>query len=217
MISRFIALKLGFLLSLNFFAYDTPLSDEAIREAYFLGQHHDESLLRFLDRYSRYFPIPKTGPHISSITLLTPYAAFAESSSHHIGAYSAQQALLDYRAHPEIVKVTVEIHLTNSYGQFLSPTEASSSSANLTLRPHDFWKDFEVQVSAGNRVLAPATFHGQPISYCGPGSQAPCSLTGANLELEFPARSFSSDSITVKVIPPEGAPVSANFQTSRLR
>ena len=213
MISRFIALKLGFLLSLNFFAYDTPLSDEAIREAYFLGQRHDQTLLHFLDHYSRYFPIPKTGPHISSITLLTPYAAFAESSHNHIGAYSAQQALLDYRAHPEIIKITVEIHLTTSYGQFLSHTESPSSTA-LTPRPHDFWKEFEVQVSAGNRVLAPATFHGQPISICG---KVGCSLTGAELELEFPANSFSSDSVTVKVIPPVGSAVSADFQSSRLR
>jgi hypothetical protein len=216
MISRLIAFNFALLLSFNFFAYDTPLSDEAIREAYFLGQRHDQTLRRFLDHYSRYFPIPKTGPHISSITLLTPYAAFAESSNSHIGAYSAQQALLDYRARPEIAKIIVEIHLTVSYGQFLSRSEAPASS-DLTPRPHDFWKDFEVQVSAGNRVLAPATFHGYPTSICGRGSQGDCSLTGAKLELEFPAGSFSSDSVTVKVAPPVGNAVSADFQSSRLR
>ena len=26
------------------FAFDTPLSDQAVREAYFLGQRHDESM-----------------------------------------------------------------------------------------------------------------------------------------------------------------------------
>src|ERR1700736_3907292 len=180
MISRLTAFNLALLLSFNFFAYDTPLSDEAIREAYFLGQRHDQTLVSFLDRYSRYFPIPKTGPHISSITFLTPYAAFAESSSHHIGAYSAQEALLDYRARPETIKIIVEIHLTTSYGQFLSPSEAPASS-DLTPRPHDFWKDFEIQVSAGNRALAPATLHGYPTSVCGRGSQGDCSLTGARL------------------------------------
>lgn len=213
MIPRWIALNFALLLSFNFFAYDTPLSDEAIREAYFLGQRHDQTLLHFLDTYSKHFPIPKTGPHISSIAFLTPYAAFAASSSHHMGAYSAQQALLDYRAHSEIVKIVVEIHLTTSYGEFLSPSKAPPSS-ELTPRPHDFWKDFEVQVSAGSRLLAPATFHGQPTLSCGEGY---CTLTGAILELEFPANSFPSDSIKVRVIPPEGSPVSADFQPSKLR
>jgi hypothetical protein len=212
MIVRLLALNFAFLLSL--FSFDTPLSDEALREAYFLGQRHDESLVRFFDRYSRHFPIPKIGPHISSISLLTPYAEFVDSSSHHVGAYSAQQALLDYRARPEIVKVIVQIRLTNSYSQFAPQVGGSRSPAKLALRSRNFWKDFQVQVSAGGGVLAPATFHGHPTVICGEGS---CSLTGAKLELEFPADSFSSDSITVKVIPPEGIPVAAEFQTSELR
>jgi len=46
-------------------ALDTPLSDEAVREAYFLGQRHDAS---FLTSYIKFLPMPKTGPHISSVT-----------------------------------------------------------------------------------------------------------------------------------------------------
>jgi len=32
-------------------AFDTPLSDTAVREAYFLGQRHDDSLLKLLDKH----------------------------------------------------------------------------------------------------------------------------------------------------------------------
>src|SRR5713226_8790424 len=94
-------------------AFDNPLSDESVREAYFLGQRHDAS---FLSNYIKFLPPPKAGPSISSITFLTPFAQFAQFSSNYVGNYSAQQALLDHHGKEESVKITVEIYLTNSYG-----------------------------------------------------------------------------------------------------
>ena len=40
--------------------FDNPLSDEAVCEAYFLGQRHDAS---FLTNYIKFLPPPKTGPY----------------------------------------------------------------------------------------------------------------------------------------------------------
>jgi hypothetical protein len=40
---------------------------------------------------------------------------------------------------------------------------------------------------------------------------------GAALELEFPAESFTSDSATILVTPPEGDPVSVDFNLTSLR
>src|SRR5260370_17246550 len=51
------------------FAFQSPLSDEAVREAYFLGQRHDGSFAHLLDKCSKRLPPPKSGPHISAITL----------------------------------------------------------------------------------------------------------------------------------------------------
>src|SRR5712664_2336799 len=59
------------------FAFDTPLSDQAVRQAYFLGQRRDESLASFLDKCTRQLPPPRTGPHISAITFFTPFALVA--------------------------------------------------------------------------------------------------------------------------------------------
>jgi len=89
------------LLSPSSFAFDTPLSDQAVREAYFLGQRHDESLARFLDKYTRVLPPPKTGPHIFAVTFFTPFALVAQLSSEHSTGYSAQQAALDHRGQQE--------------------------------------------------------------------------------------------------------------------
>ena len=71
----------GLLLPAPSFAMDAPLSEEAVREAYFLGQHHDQSLAQFLDRYTRVLPPPETGPAISAVTFFTPYALAAQLSS----------------------------------------------------------------------------------------------------------------------------------------
>src|ERR1700739_1795253 len=54
------------LLSAPALAFQSPLSDEAVRAAYFLGQRHDESMARALSRYTQFLPPPETGPHIYS-------------------------------------------------------------------------------------------------------------------------------------------------------
>jgi hypothetical protein len=194
-------------------ALDNPLSDEAVREAYFLGQRHDAS---FLANYIKFLPLPKTGPHISSVTFLTPFAQLTQFSSRYVGNYSAQQAQLDHRGRNESVKVTVEIYLTNSYGALIAnPAASSPGSSALIPRPNDFWKDFRIQVYNGRQILSPSDSEGRPLYRC--GRYGPCRPRGAAVDLEFPAGAFTSDFVNVQVIPPEGAPISVDFDLTRLR
>ena len=195
-------------------AFDVPLSDEAVREAYFLGQRHDSS---FLGNYIKFLPLPKTGPHISSVAFLTPFVQLAQFSSNYVGNYSAQQARLDHLGQKETVEITVEIKLTLSYGAFIvSPSSSRSSSPSaLTPRSSEFWKDFRVQIYDGDRLLSPSDFHGHAKYSC--GRRGPCVMTGATLKFEFPADAFTSDSTTIDIDPPEGDPVSAGFDLIRLR
>jgi hypothetical protein len=98
------------LLAQPIFAFQSPLSDESVREAYFLGQRHDGSFEGLVEKSTRRFPAPKNGPYISSVRFATPFVSAAQLSNNHIGNYSAQQAALDHReAGKEIVKITVEI------------------------------------------------------------------------------------------------------------
>jgi len=197
--------------------FQTPLSDESVREAYFLGQRHDGSVARFFDEYAKHLPPPKSGPHISSILFLTPFAQFTLFSDSYIGNYSAQQALLDHRGREESVKITVEIYLTTTYGSFISnPFAAGSrSSSALVPRPADFWKDFRIQVYNGRQLLSPSDSEGRPLYRC--GRTGPCRPRGAAVDLKFPASAFTSDTATIEVIPPEGDPVSIDFDLIRLR
>ena len=199
-------------------ALDAPLSDEAVREAYFLGQRHDGSFPSLMGNYIKRLPPPKSGPHISSVTLLTPFIQLVEYSDHFIGNYSAQQAQLDHRGQEEFVHIIVEIQLTPTYGAFLAPQTSSRSSPPPPPipRPQDFWQDFHVQISDGEQPLSSSHFHGKANYNCGRHGY-PCYLAGATLEFEFSADAFSSGSASIRVTLPEGEPVSVAFDLTHLR
>lgn len=199
------------------FSMDTPLSEEAVRDAYFLGQHHDQTLSLFLAKYMKVLPMPKSGPDIASISFLTPFALFAQESSQRTMNYSAQQAEQDHRNQEEIVRIVIQIQLTETYGALIpTPTGSRSGSPiGFAKRPGDFWKDFEVQVVDKDRVLVPLSSSGDSVYSC--DSYGGCILSGATLQFEFSAKAFKSDSPAIQVTPPEGDPVSVDFDLSRLR
>ena len=198
------------------FAFQTPLSDTAVREAYFLGQRHDQSVSDFFAKYAKTLPAPQYGPYISTIRFLTPYAQVVSLSGNKSAGYSAQQAERDHHADAETVVVSVDIYLTDSYGPFLAaPTDSRSGSpVGLTPRSSDFWRDFDVSVSSDSRSLSPQDTSGQPIYNC---SEYGCSLVGATITLTFAAAKFPSDSVTVNVVPPEGDEVSLDFDLTSFR
>lgn len=208
-------LTAALLLSAPSFAYDTPLSDQAVREAYFLWQRRDESMAAFLNKYTRLLPPPKTGPHISSVTFLTPFALLVEYSSRQSN-YSAQQAALDHKSQDKAVDISIDIFLTPSYGAFTTPPTHSRSGSPLgiQMRPSDFWKAFKFRVLDGDEEITTDDLTGQPRYSCSEGG---CILSGATVYLRFPASAFTSDGATIVVTPPEGDPVSVDFDLSSLR
>jgi hypothetical protein len=211
------SLLMALCVALPAFPINTPLSDESIREAYFLGQRHDGTFPSILSKYIKTLPPPKSGPYISSVTFLTPFIQLVEYSDGYIGNYSAQKALLDHRGQEEFVLIFIEIQLTDSYGRLVAPPPnwRSRSPEALVPRPSDFWRDFQVQIYNGGQPLSPYDFHGRSAYGC--ARRGPCILTGATLEFDFRADSFTADSSSIEVIPPEGDPVSVNFELTHLR
>jgi hypothetical protein len=198
------------------FAFSSPLSSEAIREAYFLGQRHDESMARFLDKYTTRLSPPRTGPYISSVQFLTPFAQLIQVSDQHLPGYSAQQAERERRGQPETVEISVKILLTESYPAFVSESAPgrSGSTPSYHLRSPDFWRDFQVRVFQRDEAMEPADFTGRANYSC---TKSACTLSGATLWLDFPATALDSDSATVEVTPPVGDPVAVDFDLTRLR
>jgi len=202
-------------------AFDTPLSEEAIREAYFLGQRRDDTLAHFLDKYTWYLAAPKSGPKIASVTFFTPYALVAQESSQRSAGYSAQQAQIDHRGRAESVRIIVQILLTDSYGAFTAvPTGSRSGAAvGYVPRPYDFWKDFDVRVFNSSaedaQPLRPFSSRGEPNVSC--SEEGGCSLIGATLYFDFAAERFERGDAFIDIVPPEGEPVSLDLDLAGLR
>jgi len=216
--SRLLAWLLVLVLAFPFSsaAFDTPLSDTAVRQAYFMGQRHDESLMHFFDKYCKRLPLPRTGPYISSIEFLTPYALLAQLSNERLYGYSAQQAEIEHQKMVETVKIAIHIQLTDTYGSVM-PNPAGRTSGtpwDYILRPSDFWRDFQIQVISDKKVLSPFVYRGEPDYLCGDGG---CTLVGATVHLEFLADEFAPDSATIQIAPPEGDDVIVDFDLSALR
>jgi hypothetical protein len=197
-------------------AFQTPLSEEALREAYFLGQRHDESVTSALEKYSQYFPIPDHGPQIASVTYLTPFAQAILASSNHIGNYSAQQAQTAHRGLRETVEIQVAIRFPDSYPALIPSLLPASrgSQPRLVPRSYDFWRDFAVTVFDGDQPMEPSSQEGRPDYNC---TRYSCFLIGATVLLDFAADAFESQDVTVQVDPPEGQQFVTGLDLSRLR
>jgi len=197
-------------------AFQSPLSDEAVREAYFLGQRHDESMARALSRYTQFLPPPETGPHIYSVTFYTPFALLVQHSSRQLN-YSAQQAAKDHHADDETVLIEIQIFLTPSYAAVVPTPTGSRSDRHISfrLRPSDFWQTFKYQVFDDNDELTVVNLTGEPTYTCFRGG--PCDLNGAAVRIEFPAATFTSDTASILITPPEGDPVAVDFDLASLR
>src|SRR5580693_3289018 len=130
-------------------AFDTPLSPEAVREAYFLGQHNNQSTLSFFSQYVKTLPAPDKGAYISEVEIYTPYAQIIEASRRRTGSYSAQQAELDYRHGHDKLYIRIRINFTDTYGArelFRSAKGDKQLSGSDQPLP-DFYRDFRVGLS----------------------------------------------------------------------
>jgi len=197
------------------FAFSSPLSDEAIREAYFLGQRRDEKMTAFLEKYKQHLREPDRGPYVSTVEFLTPFALAVLQSKDHSTGYSAQQAAEEHRGVEENVVVNIEVLFTESYGALIQQpiSDRSGAPTGFTFRPSDFWRDIDVQVIVKDKVIKPTRFTGEPLYFCARG----CALMGATLRLELPARFVDSDTAAVQVVPPEGPEVWVDFDLTGLR
>jgi hypothetical protein len=174
------------------FAFSAPLSDEAVREAYFLGQRRDDRTAQFLETYRRYFPVPESGPHVFVVELFTPYAQAVEASSKHGAGLSAQQARQDYQARGDSLRVGVYVRYTSTYGPGFpySPDKVPGQTGT--------WKDFQIRLMLNGETL--------------------CSRpTGFIVWQEYDASNLASTDATIEIDTPDGQHVVAPFDLSRLR
>jgi hypothetical protein len=200
-------------------AYDVELSDTAVRNAYFLGQRRDQQTRMFFEPYIRRLPLPKSGPYISEIRLLTPLAQVVEVSQTTSGIYSAQQAQLDYRARGDSILLEIHIEFTPTYNQIDAQRSSSNAAGEkgITLRSDDFWQDFRFGIKQKQDWIEARSTHGEPQYALADGYGASGGLIGAWVWVEYGARNVSSDDTEVHVLTPDGQDVSVKFDLDTLK
>jgi hypothetical protein len=196
------------------FSFDSPLSSESVREAYFLGQRNDNKMTQALAPYTKRLALPERGPYISEITLFTPYAQIIDTSRQQSGHYNAQQAQQDYhdRGDTLLVFVRIEFTATYSYPQAVASASRLAKEQGISLQPQDFWKDFRLGLSQDGSWIEPLSERAEALYNRGEGG-----LGGAVVWVEFDARDVASTEASVEVDTPDGQHVAVRFDLSRLR
>lgn len=176
-------------------AYQESLSSESIRQAYFLGQRKDDATTSFLARYYHYFSLPKTGPYISCVQVLTPYAQIVLGAESGEIRGSAMEAERHYRTHPRLFLVRVRVYST--------PTFPSAPKGE------QFWEKLSILVAQGESLKPGKTNY---LSL--PRGRGPAYT---DVELSFDAVLIKSAPITVEVSTPDGQRIEANFDLDKLK
>jgi hypothetical protein len=204
------------LLTTPLLAYETELSDIAVREAYFLGQRNDDKMRAFFSPYTKHLPLPKKGPHVSEIRLQTPLAQVVQVSSQVTSGYSAQQAHIAYQKRGDTILLVVHLQLTATYGEIDAEHNAqdAANKRGLALRQDDFWEDFQYGLKQSNLWIDPHAIHGE--AEYGDASMG-SGLVGAWVYVEYDAHSVHSDDAEVHVMTIPGEEVTATFDLAKLR
>jgi hypothetical protein len=179
------------------FAYQHPLTEEEVRDAYFLGQDAERAA-EFMGRYVQSLPVPDKGPDVAEIELQTPYAQVVAYSRVNTVGYSAQQALANYKQRGDYIMVRVKVLFTPTY------------SAD-----EDFWRGVSVGLVQRTHFAA-RSVTGRPlyaVDHDGDSSW----VIGANVYVVFSVAGVDSDDVQVEVIPPGGAAVHARFDLDDLQ
>jgi hypothetical protein len=187
------ALFLALTLTHQVVAYDSPLSTQAIREAYSIGQRHDAD---FLSRYKRAIPIlnEKEGGCISSVRLETPFlqvVAFADNAPN----YSMQDAVKHFYGK----SLPLRIHLDICYMSSAPPP----GSLKIRILQN---KGLVLPVSDDRSAYVPVV-----------DTRWTLPANGEQIDLEFLAEKISSATLTIQIDTPNDQHAEIDLDLPALR
>jgi hypothetical protein len=200
------------------FAFDMSLSPEAVRDAYFLGQRHDEALPYFFEKYRRHLPQPESGPWVATVELFTPFAQAVDFCRLHTFNYSAQDAEEDFLKRPNVLRASIIINFTPSFGYVIEdgPKNASGNKKSNSLRSPDFWKNFSPHLFDGHTEIAPLRVQGHANYFH--AYRGGWTMTGATIVLTYDPEKISDPSdVEIMVDTPDGQHVVVPFDLNSVR
>lgn len=194
------------------------LSDQAVREAYFLGQRNDEKTARFLETYRRRLPMPQSGLYVSEIELFTPYAETVDLSRQRTFGYSAQQAAQEYRDRGDVFRLRVRVFFTDTYSrrtyaQAATQKDGRKIKLGQDARAHSGQQGFQVQLWQKDKLIEPLEIPGIPVFR---GYTVEGTSYGFDVVLHYDGDEINADNAQVVVLTPDGQRVVAEFDLTKL-
>ncbi len=209
--SLFLILLIGLFAAQPAVAYEYPLSPDAIRDAYFLGKASAAKRQGFFATYTQHFRRPTSGPYISLIRVITPYAYVVERTARSVPNLLAPDAQQKFFGKPIAIRIRVHIDLTPTYGW-----QVRSRSGGVALRGAHFWKDFNVRLVQRGTTIRPMAELGQP-DYAFATAGTSSVLVGADINMQYDPSEVRSGPVTVVVNTPDGQQINATFDLSKVR
>jgi hypothetical protein len=187
------AVLLAFCLAIPACAYDVPLTENSIRDAYFLGTRQTGLGPDFLAHYTREIPSLSLGRYRSFASLETPFTQVAILSSKKLN-YSAQDAVKEFLGKP----LPFRIHLEICYMVDAPPD-------GLTVR-----------IVQNKKDLPPASFERSLFFPASDEYSSPPPI-GETIQLEFSADKIDSSTLTILIDTPDGQQAEVVFDLQTLR
>lgn len=190
-------------------AFDYPLSETSIRDAFLTGNGNRNSQL--FVKYVHNFAAPNSGPYVASIRLETPYEQVAQRGAT-ASNYHAEEAEQEFLGKKMPFRVAVEIQFTPAYPE--SQKHESNGAYSLLQPLPEYQNDFQIDVSQDNTITPLAS---RAYVASSNFSNTVWGIQGIVIEQEFDPQKIDSSDLTVEVHTPDGQDVETTFDLSQLR
>jgi hypothetical protein len=188
------ALFLSLILAWPGFAYDYPLTSNAIRDAYFLGRRQGGISPELLKQYSRSVAELHQGNCTSEVRIDTPFLQIAESVSS-LPNYSAQDAQKDFSGRTMALRIFLDI----CYMRQAPPP--NSVKITFVQNKKEVLPDSDVRSTYAERF--------SETSFLLPN--------GERAKLEFDPRRLDSSTLTIRIDAPNGQHAETQFDMQSIR
>jgi len=192
-------------------AFEYPLSDTAIREAFLTGNANNDEAAQLFLKYAHSLPAPESGPYVSTISVRTPYEQVAERGAT-VTNYHAEEAEEEFLGKAMPFLVRVEIDFTPTYPVY-PPVGPDGSHSMLQPLP-DYEHDFKIDVIQNGKLRATAT---RAYLLTSDASYNIWGTSGLVIEKQYDPEKIDSSDLTVRVRTPDGQDVETTFDMGDIK
>jgi hypothetical protein len=195
-------------IALPAFAYEYPLSADAIRDAYFLGSGQKSKEADFYAQYSQSLGDAKKDPPGSFVTIDTPFLQIAEHSRD-TANYHAQDAEKDFFEKPMEFRVLADV-----YYKPVDP--AASDAAKQGADASDSLRGVRIRLIQHRKEIAWRIVESWP-DYPFQDAQTGAKRDGEHVEIACDAAKIDSSILTLKIDLPDGQHFATDFDLAEIK